>query len=43
MAMEDLMDDHGLDVALAARRAEAGDRPDGGQTTDLATNVEGTN
>lgn len=38
MAMEDLMDDHGLDSALAARRSEAAHRPDGGQTTDLAAN-----
>jgi heme exporter protein C len=32
MAMEDILDDHGLDVALAARRAEADEGQNGGPT-----------
>lgn len=43
MAMEDSMDDRGLDSALAARRAEADDRFQGDRTTDLAADEKGTN
>jgi heme exporter protein C len=41
MAMEDIMDDHGLDVALAARRAESGERPSSNPISDAADAGEG--
>lgn len=41
MAMEDILDDHGLDVALAARRAEADEGHNGGPSSDGPSAREG--
>jgi heme exporter protein C len=41
MAMDDILDDHGLDVALAARRAEADEGRSGGSRSDVAGAGEG--
>ncbi len=41
MAMDDILDDHGLDVALAARRAEADEGRSGGSLSDTAGADEG--
>jgi len=41
MAMDDIMDDHGLDVALAARRAEADEGRSGTSLSDSTGAAEG--
>jgi heme exporter protein C len=41
MAMDDILDDHGLDVALAARRAEADEGRISGSLSDAAAAGEG--